>query len=66
MEPDDERCLDLMRPSKDIATEIHPHYNEVFQQQHLTALYPKISDGSQAIDGASKTLKRFGTFYPQR
>ena len=32
MEPDDESCLDLMRPSKDIATEIHPHYNEVFQR----------------------------------
>ena len=26
MEPDNERCLDLKRPSKDIATEIHPHY----------------------------------------
>ena len=32
MEPDDERCLDLMRPTKDMATEIHPHYNEVFQR----------------------------------
>ena len=32
MEPDDERCLGLMRPSKDIATEIHPHKNEVFQR----------------------------------
>ena len=30
MEPGDERCLDLMKPSKEIATEIHPHYNEVF------------------------------------
>ena len=32
MEPDNERCLDLKRASKDIATEIHPHYNEVFQR----------------------------------
>ena len=35
MEPGDERCLDLMKSSKDIATEIQSHcsdYNEVFQR----------------------------------
>ena len=32
MEPGDERCLDLMKSSKDITTEIHSHYNEVFQR----------------------------------
>ena len=32
MEPDDERCLNLLKSSKDIATEIHAHFNCMFQQ----------------------------------
>ena len=31
-EPDDKRCLALVKPSNDISTEVHPHYNEVFQR----------------------------------
>ena len=35
MEPDNKCCFDQMKPSKDIATEIHPHYNEVMVFQRL-------------------------------
>ena len=33
MELDDENCLDLMQQSKNIATEIHAHYNVIARMQ---------------------------------
>ena len=50
MEQDDERCLDRMKPSKDIGNEIHPHYNQVFQR----------IDCSLSEDIWCATSRRFG------